>query len=460
MRWLATIAILLASAVHADDLIVVKLSSGQSVAVRMADGDVDVLGLFDSVTVMEPNTPPPPPNDQPTGPGQLICVRPWSLSLDESDADLTIRESLDAAKSQIPYFSLLPGTPDENLQPHPAELYRTLVSDKAKGWVFHVVPTANKPRILQQGPLDEDAVLRWVNVPKVAFAAGPVNEQQWLDVDFMQEPQFNERLGLRELPDALRAQAIAAAPNVRTLPGFRPIPKSEWSAWVSRFPVTRMAKSIRNITEQTMGSCVGHGAGNNIEAGEYMLAGDLFFRRISGMSMYKRIGRSPNSGAYIPDAAEEIFTRGILPVTGEPYPHTFAQDTGWSTPLPSGWEQTGKLWKAIVYSVDDEEAGFAIGMDARLRRQIGRSSHSISAAGYTGKSWWYENSWGDDWGDLGKSIGYDSRFYSGYVYQPVLRSEIKVLLARELPQMQQGPSRADDAKRFSEAIENVMRQAL
>ena len=141
----------------------------------------------------------------------------------------------------------------------------------------------------------------------------------------------------------------------------------------------------------------------------------------------------PSSGAYIPDAADEVFSRGILPVTGEPYPHTFAQDTGFSTKLPTGWEQTAMMWKAVVYSVDDEEAGFRVGMDCRLRRQIGRSSHSISAEGYTGKSWWYENSWGDDWGDLGKSVGYDSRFYSGFVYQPVLRDEVEVLMARELP---------------------------
>jgi hypothetical protein len=228
--------------------------------------------------------------------------------------------------------------------------------------------------------------------------------------------------------------------------------------------VTRLAKSIRNITEQTMGSCVGHAAGNSIEDGEYQMAGDPFFRRISGMSMYVRIGRSPNSGAYIPDAADEIFRRGILPVLGQGYAHEFPQDTEFNRKLPSGWETTGRKWKAVVYSVDDEEAGFSIGMDARLRRQIGRSGHSISAGGYTGKNWWYENSWGTGWGDLGKSIGYDSRFYSGYVYLPVLRDEVPVLLARELPPLEIGPETTDAleaaAEEFSETIEDIKRQAL
>lgn len=464
MRWFLTIVALLTSAVSADDLIVVELSSGQSVAVRMAGGEVTVLGLFDSVSIIgsDPTPPPTPVVDEPTGPGQLICVRPWSCTLDESDADLTIRESLDAAGSKVPYIRLLPGTPDERMDVHPVERYRELVSDKTKGWVFHVVPTANEPRILHQGPLDDDAVLRWVSVPKMAFNAGQANEDQWLDVDFTNQPE--ERLGAIELPDTLRAEAFAAAANVRTLPGFRPIPKSEWSQWTARFPVTRLARSIRNITEQTMGSCVGHACANGIEDGEYQMAGDLFFRNISGMSMYVRIGRSPSSGAYISDAADEIFRRGILPVLGQGYAHEFPQDTDFRRKLPTGWEATGRKWKSAVYSVDDEEAGFAVGMDARLRRQIGRSSHSISAGGYTGKTWWYENSWGNDWGDLGKSIGYDSRFYSGYVYLPVLRDEVPVLMARELPPMEVGPETTSAldaaASEFSETIEDIKRQAL
>lgn len=459
MRWFLSFALtLFAAAATADDLIVLKLSGGQVVAVKTGSGGFGVLGVFDSVTVIE--STPTPPADEPTGPGQLICVRPWACTLDESDADLTIRESLDSVASRVPYIRLLPGTLDQRMQVHAAERYRTLVSDGTKGWVFHVVPTATTPRILHQGPLDADAVLGWVKVKRVQFAAAEQpNEDRWLDVDFAQ--QAAERLGAIELPPNLARAAIAAAQNVRTLPGFKPIPKSEWAEWVKRFPVTRLAKSIRNTTEQTMGSCVGHACANEIEAGCYHMGGDWLFRRISGMSMYKRIGRSPNSGAYIPDAADEIFSRGILPVTGEPYPHTFAQDTGWSTPLPSGWESTGTFWKAAVYSTDDEEAGFRIGMDCRLGRQIGRSSHSICAGGYTGKSWWYENSWGDDWGDLGKSIGYDSRFYSGYVYQPVLRDEIKVLMARELPAQRvvRTPPMLKAAQDFHDKIQEIKRQA-
>lgn len=62
MRWFFVILVaLFTSVVTADDLVVVKLSSGQNVAVRMAGGEVAVLGLFDSVTVMESDPTIPPP---------------------------------------------------------------------------------------------------------------------------------------------------------------------------------------------------------------------------------------------------------------------------------------------------------------------------------------------------------------------------------------------------------------
>ena len=139
MRWLLATVLTLASAGEfaADDLMIYRLSGGTTIAVKSGGGKfelVGVLGTFDTVTVIEPSVPTPPqPVDEPTGPGQLICLRPWSCTLDESDADLTIRETLDAVASQVPYIRLLPGTPDQRLQIHPAERYRTLVKDATQG---------------------------------------------------------------------------------------------------------------------------------------------------------------------------------------------------------------------------------------------------------------------------------------------------------------------------------------
>ncbi len=121
MRFLIALLLTLCSvAASSDDLLIFKLTSGQYVAVKTGAGGLELVGVFDSATIIEAvPTPPTPTPDEPTGPGQLICVRPWSCTLDESDADLTIRESLDAVQSEIPYLRLLPGTLDQRMQTHP-----------------------------------------------------------------------------------------------------------------------------------------------------------------------------------------------------------------------------------------------------------------------------------------------------------------------------------------------------
>jgi hypothetical protein len=179
MRFLSIILLLVASVANAQQLKVVKLSENKYVAFEVNGDNYKFLGTYTAVKGIGYDTPDPPPVvvDEPTGPGQLICVRPWSCTEDESDADLTIRESIDAAKSTIPYLRLLPGTPDEQLQPHPAERYRGLVGDATRAWIFHVVPTRTTPRILHQGLINADVALGWVGVKKVAFAAAEQPER-------------------------------------------------------------------------------------------------------------------------------------------------------------------------------------------------------------------------------------------------------------------------------------------
>ena len=412
----------------AQQAILIEIAEGRHVGVYLAaDGTVHPISTATILKV----TPPTP---VPVSDGQIICLRPWSCTLDESDADLTIRESIDAVKSDVSYISVLPGTLNEQMVLHPSiEAYRKLVPDASKAWVFHVTPTSGNPILAHQGPLDADEILGWIDVPRVNYARGPpADEDKWLDFDFQKADP--ERCGALPPTRAMLAEQLTLT-NVTSLPGFRPIPKSEWDEWTARFPVSRLAKSIRHVTDQVMGSCVGHSCGNGVEGAEYMQAGDRFFRKISMMSMYTRIGRSPNSGAYVGDAADEIFESGILPATGEvdlggnPYPHTHQVSGGFYDDLPTGWEATGKLWKAAVYRVDSTEAAFRVLMDCRLRSHIGRRGHALSVFGVTAsKRWAYENSWGN-WGDFG-CVGYDGDFNSGYVYHPVLRDEVKILVSK------------------------------
>ena len=112
------------------------------------------------------------------------------------------------------------------------------------------------------------------------------------------------------------------------------------------------------------------------------LYGEHRWYELSALSMYKRIGRSAGSGAYIGDCADELDTRGILPSDNATnvatWEHTHQDSGGWSNRLPSGWESTGKKWRCQVYRVTDRESWFTVTMMYQLRIHLGRSRHAIS----------------------------------------------------------------------------------
>ncbi len=385
-----------------------------------------------------PDPPGPPgPSD---GSGMILTLRPWSRTIDEVEHDLVIRETVDAVgNDQLRYLSVPPGTLDQRMQLHGGlEAYWDLSPNRSKPWVFHVTPgkAGENPTIQKHGPLDAHKVLDWVGLkPRVqADFREPFDATPYTDVDFHAlRPDLTGFLGYD--PPGMSALRAATAVNVRSLPGFQPIPKSEWGKWSKRFPIRRMARLIRWICEQVMGSCVGMSCKNCVEAGEYHMFGNFYDREASGMSMYQRIGRSPSSGAYIGDAADEIEERGILPahgmvdVTGTEYPHTLQVNGGWRDRPSAGWEATAEAWRAATYVCSDAESGARLLYDCWLSYQFGRSRHALRAWRIDEEGYWYENSWGDDWGMFGKSVGKDRRFYGGPVYHPVCRREVQVLVS-------------------------------
>jgi len=135
--------------------------------------------------------------------------------------------------------------------------------------------------------------------------------------------------------------------------------------------------------------------------------------QLSAISLYKRIGRSAQSGAMVSDGLAEMRSRGILPLdTPEnrtKYGDVVMPNTGFSQRYPSGWEQTAKQFAGvealIVRSVNALLSALINGHPV----VVGRQGHSIC---YTRpmvrngrRVVKYANSWGD-WGDEG--YGYDS----------------------------------------------------
>ena len=181
---------------------------------------------------------------------------------------------------------------------------------------------------------------------------------------------------------------------------------------------SRMLRRISNQRQE--GSCVSHGS---TYSSMICYARQLGIKRaidLSPMSLYKQIGRSPGSGAYVPDAIDTLSTLGQLPLdTAENkarFKHTFPE-TGFYTPYPEGWKETAIQFRVLEWLVIDDLAEFVSALLQGLGVVYGRDGHCICCCEWDvddegnefGK---YVNSW-DKWGipggDFAYGFGLDSR---------------------------------------------------
>lgn len=136
--------------------------------------------------------------------------------------------------------------------------------------------------------------------------------------------------------------------------------------------------------------------------------------QLSPMSLYKRIGRSAQSGAMVSDGLDEMQKRGILPLNTPEneakYGGIVMPATGFRNPFPTGWETTAKQFAGvealIVRSVNALFTALCNGHPV----VVGREGHSICYCRPMRRNGRrvvkYANSWKPTWGDGG--YGYDS----------------------------------------------------
>lgn len=170
------------------------------------------------------------------------------------------------------------------------------------------------------------------------------------------------------------------------------------------------------------GSCVANACSQANEILQALQFGKDKVVHLSAMSLYKRIGSGPNSGADVSDGLDEMQSRGVLPLDNTENRARFGThvmpNCGWSTRYPDGWEPVAADFKvAEAYVVRNVNQL----MTALVRRRpvvVGRAGHSICycrpkyANGFQAI---YANSWGS-WGfaagDFQNGFGLDT---AGYV---------------------------------------------
>ena len=135
--------------------------------------------------------------------------------------------------------------------------------------------------------------------------------------------------------------------------------------------------------------------------------------QLSAISLYKRIGSSPSSGAMVSDGVEEMNGRGILPLdtpeNRERFDHVMPA-TGFYEKFPRGWEETGKKFAGLEHHVVKTVPGLLSALCQGHPVVVGRQGHSICYCRVMMKDGRrvvkYANSWKPSWGDQG--FGYDS----------------------------------------------------
>lgn len=230
---------------------------------------------------------------------------------------------------------------------------------------------------------------------------------EFLDVDFTKDPRYVPGdLGVRAFGEAMRAYG-EVVPE---------IPEAQWQAKADLLEAAGGGADeyvTRIYDQKSEGSCVANACAQALEIIQALKFGKDKVVPLSAISLYKRIGRSPGSGAMVSDGLDELVDRGILPLDTPENKTRFAATmpaTGFYTPYPAGWEAVAKRFRVTEFFLIRTVAQLITALLMQHPVVVGRSGHSICYTRPVYRSGKltvkYANSWSPDWGEQG--FGYDS----------------------------------------------------
>jgi hypothetical protein len=247
-------------------------------------------------------------------------------------------------------------------------------------------------------------------------------DPKWIDCDLSIVPPDQES-GLIEQPPEELLASFAEVPWFDEICASEMVPRSEWKDRSARIWRKQRATVTQIYSQGREGSCVGFSIAQGVETTLRRRYGLDNWVSLSGVSLYKRIGRSASSGAYIPDGIREATTNGILPVNSTEnqarYQHTHPR-TGFSVRLPTNYQETGRLFRITKAAKAQGRDMIASALLSDRIGIVGRSRHAIPymALAFNGNNPLaaYSNSWSSTWNDGGWGYDTESTFRNLVMY--------------------------------------------
>jgi hypothetical protein len=229
-------------------------------------------------------------------------------------------------------------------------------------------------------------------------------DSKFIDVDFPSQPEFvYGNGGLRSL-DSLACRSYA---------DFAPlIPEAQWPELAEKLAANGggcSALVTRIYNQKNEGSCVGNAKAQQNEIIQATQKGKENVVPLSAISMYKRIGSSPNSGAMIDDALEEGVARGYVPLDTPENRAKFGSvvmpPTGFYTPFPANWQATAALFKDHEFLVVRSVAELITALFNLQPVVVGRQGHSICYCDPVYRNGSLHVAYANSWGNWGFAMG-------------------------------------------------------
>lgn len=233
-------------------------------------------------------------------------------------------------------------------------------------------------------------------------------DDRYIDVDFEADPNYTF--------GDLGAATFGSYPSYEEM--FGVLSDAEIDAAIEAMDAEsggaeRLVTRIYNQGQE--GSCVANATSQAHEIVQALQHGKANVVHLSAISLYKRIGRSAQSGAMVSDGLKEMASRGILPLDTPENRQRFGAavmpNTGFSKPFPDNWQETAALFRGVEYHTVNSVAGLLTALCNQHPVVVGRQGHSICYVRPMRRSGRRVVAYANSWGNWGQGMG---DFESGF----------------------------------------------